>query len=90
MDDKNQPPASDVSTHIDPDFALGVRYGLLLVEVESLRQQLELAINSGDLKTANEIAPKLSAANKAVWEAHLLIMSKLQPIVNAMCTERTN
>lgn len=90
MNDKQQPPANDASAQLDPDFALGLRYGLLVVEFESLRQQLELAINSGDMKTANEIAPKLSAANKSVWEAHLKVMARLQPIVNAISAERTN
>jgi hypothetical protein len=72
----------------DQDFAKGFEYGCLLIEFESVRARFELALQCGDQKLAEEIAPQLSAAMKAVQESHAQIMAKLQRIVDAATAKK--
>jgi len=79
---------SDPASTVDQDFAEGFKYGCLLIEFEAVHARFELALQCGDQELAQEIAPQLSAAMKAVQESHAEIMAKLQRIVDAATAKK--
>ncbi|HVB87398.1 MAG TPA: hypothetical protein VNK23_12125 [Candidatus Dormibacteraeota bacterium] len=77
-------PAADAEA-----FAEALDYVLLLEQFESLRVELEVAIAFEDRELAEEIAPKLAAANKAIRAAHAQFFPRVQAEIDAL-TGRVN
>jgi hypothetical protein len=59
------------------DFLVGLEYGLLVTEFDSLAAQFELAIKIGDPELQLQLAPQLQAANQKLRDAHVALMARL-------------
>jgi hypothetical protein len=60
----------------------GIDYAIAVIEFESTRTRLELAIKCGNEILINETALQLLAAMETVREAHAQLIERLQETIN--------